>query len=81
MKGNLVGLILSIAAAAIIAITFYWAVTRDETTTVTKYNEQTVDNRYQQDIAMTLETSTRWGTIPGDFGSTMLNTVNIQMFS
>jgi len=77
MQGNLIGLILSILATLVIAVSFYWAVTTNKTHDVTTFEYKTVDNRSQVAIDMTKENSASWGTVPGNFDSNLIDSVNI----
>ena len=55
--------------------------TKDNTTDVTTYEYETVDNRVEAPITMTKANSNNWGTIPGAYNSTLLDTMNIQYYN
>jgi len=63
-----------------VAISFYWAVTTNKTTDVTSYEYKTVDNRAQASISMTESNMGTWGTVPGNFSSSLLDSINIQYY-
>lgn len=62
------------------AISFYWAVTTNKTSEVTTYEYKTVDNRAQASISMTVDNMGTWGTVPGEFSSQLLDSINIQYY-
>jgi hypothetical protein len=56
-------------------------VTADKTTNVTTYDYETVDNREEAPIVMDIANSNNWGTVPGAFNSSLLDSINIQYYS
>jgi hypothetical protein len=52
-------------------------VTTDKTTDVTSYLNETVANRNEAPIIMEIANSNNWGTVPGNYNSTLLDSVNV----
>ena len=80
MQGAVLGLILSVVASLVVAVSFYWAVTNNETTNITTYTYETVNNREAMPVMMTQANAERWGTVPGKFESTLLESVNVMYY-
>jgi len=65
----------------VIAISFYWAVTTEQTSHYTTYSYEEITNRVQEPIVMNTTTSTRWGEVPGQFNSSWYESILVQYFS
>jgi hypothetical protein len=56
-------------------------VTTDKTTDVTSYSNETVANRFEAPIVMEIANSNNWGTVPGNYNSTLLDSLNVQYYN